>query len=80
MRALERASKDARRQGLTRVGGSLHHPSRNPTLPAKAGIQIEPTDAPSVSLRIRSDPPPPQAGQERSRFLLTRIAGEVARR
>ncbi|ATC34372.1 hypothetical protein CA606_19680 [Caulobacter vibrioides] len=37
-------------------------------------------DAPSVSLRIRSDPPPPQAGQEGTRFLLTRIAGEVARR
>ncbi|MFY8142449.1 MAG: hypothetical protein ACOVMT_01025, partial [Caulobacter sp.] len=33
-----------------------------------------------VSLRIRSDPPPPQAGQEGSGFLLTRETGEVARR
>ncbi|ACL96306.1 hypothetical protein [Caulobacter vibrioides] len=36
------------------------------------------SDAPSVSLRIRSDPPPPQAGQEGCGFLLTRSAGEVA--
>ncbi|OYX02643.1 MAG: hypothetical protein B7Z12_11705 [Caulobacter vibrioides] len=38
------------------------------------------SNAPSVSLRIRSDPPPPQAGQEGCNVLLTRIAGEVARR
>ncbi|MFY8210308.1 MAG: hypothetical protein ACOVOE_13465, partial [Caulobacter sp.] len=38
------------------------------------------SSAPSVSLRIRSDPPPPQAGQEGGGFLLTRETGEVARR
>jgi len=34
--------------------------------------------APSVSLRIRSDPPSLQAGEENN--LLTRKTGEVARR
>jgi len=43
------------------------------------GTQLSvPTEsAPSVSSRIRADPPPPQAGQEG--ILLTRETGEVAR-
>ncbi|OYW99756.1 MAG: hypothetical protein B7Z12_17515 [Caulobacter vibrioides] len=46
----------------------------------RASRDLDPKIAPSVSLRIRSDPPPPQAGQEGCNILLTHKTGEVARR
>lgn len=36
--------------------------------------------APSVSLRIRSDPPPPRTGEEMTALFPTRETAEVARR